>query len=172
MTLKHSFGAVARPDARVLILGSLPGDRSLAAQEYYAHPGNRFWELVGAAIDSDLRALPYAARLDRLADAGIGLWDVIASGHRPGSLDAAIRDATVNDLAGLRATLPDLRAVAFNGRTAASIAAREGIDFGSLARVALPSSSGAHARMSFAAKCDHWLALRDWLWVDAASAGG
>ncbi len=158
--LKRSFGAIAGPATRVLILGSLPGDRSLAAREYYAHPGNRFWELVGAVVERDLRALPYAERLVALAHAGIGLWDVIASGRRPGSLDAAIRDATANDLAGLRATLPGLRAVAFNGQTAMLVARRARIDFGDLALLTLPSSSGAHATMPLADKRDRWLALR------------
>ena len=161
MTRKQSFGAVADARSRVLILGSLPGERSLQAGEYYAHPGNRFWELVGSVVDRDLRALAYAERLAALAAAGIGLWDSIASARRTGSLDAAIRDAAANDLAGLCATLPELRAVAFNGQAAGRHAA--GVDLGAVARLVLPSSSAAHAGMTYVAKRARWLALRAFL---------
>ena len=79
-------------DARLFVLGSLPGDASLAAQRYYAHPTNQFWRLLGAAIGEELQALGYDERLARLAERRIGLWDVIASASRRGSLDQAIRD--------------------------------------------------------------------------------
>ena len=163
MTLKRSFAAVTDSRTRVLILGRLPGERSLAAQEYYAHPGNRFWELVGAVVERDLRSLPYVPRLAALNAAGIGLWDVIETGRRDGSLDAAIRDETANDLAGLVATLPKLAAIAFNGQKAATVAARQRIDFGGRALVVLPSSSAAHASVSFTAKRERWLELRNYL---------
>ena len=162
MTLKRSFAAVADGRTRVLILGSLPGERSLAAQEYYAHPGNRFWDLVGAVVDRDLRAMAYAPRLAALNDAGIGLWDVIETGRRDGSLDAAIRDETANDLAGLAATLPALAAIAFNGQKAATVAARQRLDF-VVRTLVLPSSSAAHASLNFAAKRERWLELRNYL---------
>ena len=162
MTLKRSFAAVADGRTRVLILGSLPGERSLAAQEYYAHPGNRFWDLVGAVVDLDLRSLAYAPRLAALNAAGIGLWDVIETGRRDGSLDAAIRDETANDLAGLVAALPDLAAIAFNGQKAATVAARQHLDFG-VRTLVLPSSSAVHASLSFAAKRERWLELRNYL---------
>ncbi|TRW14911.1 DNA-deoxyinosine glycosylase [Glacieibacterium frigidum] len=159
MTLKASFGAVTDARTQVLILGSLPGERSLAAREYYAHPQNRFWELVGAVIDRDLRALAYAERLAALGAAGIGLWDTVATARRTGSLDSAIRDAAANDLASLVATLPALRAVAFNGATAARIGRAQLPPAPPFALVDLPSSSPAHARMSFDAKRDRWRVL-------------
>ena len=105
----------------MLVLGSLPGERSLAEGRYYAHPRNLFWRLAGEVIGRDLEALAYEARLEALLAAGIGLWDTVASATRAGSLDAAIREAEHNPLAELAATLPELRAVAFNGATSAKI---------------------------------------------------
>jgi hypoxanthine-DNA glycosylase len=90
---KRGLPPVARSDARLFILGSLPGDASLAARRYYAHPQNQFWRLVGTVIEEDLQSLRYDQRLERLAEHGIGLWDVIGSAVRPGSLDQAIREA-------------------------------------------------------------------------------
>lgn len=160
MTLKASFGAVAGPQTRVLILGSLPGERSLAAREYYAHPQNRFWELTSAVIDRNLRALAYDDRLAALGTAGIGLWDAVATARRAGSLDSAIRDAAPNDLAGLVATLPNLRAVAFNGATAARIGRAQLAAHPAFSLIDLPSSSPAHATMSFETKRQRWLVLQ------------
>ena len=121
MIRKSSFPPVVAPDTRVLVLGSLPGERSLAEQRYYAHPRNLFWRLVGEVIGRDLEALDYEARLATLLEARIGLWDTVASARRSGSLDAAIREAEHNPLADLAASLPDLRAVAFNGATSTRI---------------------------------------------------
>ena len=155
----HAFAPVADARTRVLILGSLPGAASLAAGHYDAHPQNQFWRLTGAVIGVDLAALAYRERLAALGEAGIGLWDVIAHARRAGSLDAAIRDPAARDLAGFVATLPGLRCVAFNGATAARIGRRALAGGGSLALIDLPSSSAAHARMSFAEKLARWRAI-------------
>ncbi|MDP1907792.1 MAG: DNA-deoxyinosine glycosylase, partial [Hyphomicrobium sp.] len=109
--IKQSMAPFGATDARLLILGSLPGDASLAAQRYYAHPTNQFWRLLGGAIGEQLAALDYPARLDRLSARGIALWDVVADATRAGSLDGAIRSARANPLADFVATHPDLRAV-------------------------------------------------------------
>src|SRR3954447_19874076 len=90
-SLKRSFAPVADSNTRVLVLGSLPGEESLARRQYYAHPRNHFWRLVGAVIGADLVPLPYEARLEALLAAGIGLWDTVGSATRRGSLDGAIR---------------------------------------------------------------------------------
>src|SRR3982751_1972291 len=90
VSVKSGLPPIARSDARLFILGSLPGDASLAAERYYAHATNQFWRLLGGTIGEELHALPYEVRLDRLAERGIGLWDVIASASRTGSLDQAI----------------------------------------------------------------------------------
>jgi len=159
---KSSFAPVVDSQTRLLILGSLPGEMSLAEQRYYAHPRNRFWHLVGIVIAVDLVALPYDQRLAALRACHIGLWDVIASATRPGSLDAAIRDAAHNPLADIAATLPTLRAVAFNGATAAKAGRRLLADSG-LALIDLPSSSPAHAAMPLAEKTQRWMELRQFL---------
>lgn len=159
---KRGFPPVVDPDVRVLVLGSLPGDASLAAAQYYGHPRNGFWRLIGAVVGRDLAALPYEQRLEALLAAGVGLWDVHAEAVRPGSLDAAIKDAADNELTGLVDGLPRLRAVAFNGGAAAKAGTRLLASRADrLALVSLPSSSPAHAAMSFEAKREAWLALRD-----------
>src|SRR5881392_749469 len=96
VSVKAGLPPIARSDARLFLLGSLPGDASLAARRYYAHPTNQFWRLLGSAIGEELAALDYEQRLERLAERRVGLWDVIASARRPGSLDQAIRDVQHN----------------------------------------------------------------------------
>ncbi len=163
MSLKASFPPVVDPAVRVLICGSLPGERSLAARQYYAHPQNQFWRLISAVIGRDLTALAYPDRLAALLAARIGLWDVVATARRQGSTDAALSEIAPNDIAALAATLPDLRAIAFNGGTALKHGLRQ---LGPAARrhaiVALPSSSPLHT-VGFDAKLPVWLALHEHL---------
>ena len=161
MTRKSGFPPVVDATTRVLILGSLPGEASLAAGQYYGNPRNAFWRLMEGVLDTPLVALAYDDRLAALLARGVGLWDVIAQAERPGSLDAAIRDPAANDLLALIETLPDLRAVAFNGGTAAKLGGR--LVDGRVATLALPSSSPAHAARSFAQKADLWNGLRAFL---------
>jgi len=158
MTLSSGFPPVARADASVLILGSLPGRRSIAEQQYYAHPQNAFWrimeELYGIAGDYDVRC-----RL--LIEKRIAVWDVLMSSFRPGSMDAdiSVSEATPNDFAAFFAGHEAIRLIAFNGRTAERMFSRfvEPLDVaGELPRVALPSTSPAYASMSFAAKLAAW----------------
>ncbi len=157
--LKSSFTAVADASTRLLILGSLPGDASLRRGQYYAHPRNQFWRLMEVVIDQDLVGRTYDDRLARLVEAGVGLWDVIRSAERSGSLDADIRRHTPNPLATFIGALPALRAVAFNG-AAASVIGRKALsqDLG-LALITLPSSSPAHAALSFDSKLERWRRL-------------
>lgn len=143
--VKHGLPPVARRDARLFILGSLPGDASLAAGQYYAHPQNAFWRLVGTVIGEQLQSLDYAARLERLKANRIGLWDVVAHARRRGSLDQAIREPGHNPLADYLAGFPDLEAVAFNGATAAA-AGRKLLEATPLKLIDLPSSSPANTR--------------------------
>jgi hypoxanthine-DNA glycosylase len=166
--IHHAFEMVADQRTRLLILGSLPGRKSLSARRYYANPGNQFWRLLTPVVGTDLVPLDYAQRISTLLDAGIGLWDVIGSARRFGSLDSALRDAEVRDLRGVIGDLPALRALAFNGAAAFRIGVRQmgaepGVDL-----IALPSSSGAHA-VGIAAKQPAWDGLRAYLASDQAA---
>jgi double-stranded uracil-DNA glycosylase len=156
---KRCFEPVVNERTRILILGSLPGEQSLVRQEYYGNRQNKFWELVGAVIDVDLRSLPYEARLESLLTHSVGLWDVIAEAERKGSLDANIRNESHNALEELVQTLPALRAVAFNGGTAARIGRKRLRLFTNrLVLVDLPSSSPTNTQ-AFSVKLQAWKAL-------------
>jgi TDG/mug DNA glycosylase family protein len=154
---------VARADARVLVLGSFPGVASLTAKQYYAHPRNQFWPVIGKLIGQPLANLPYTERLGMLTEAGVALWDVIASCLRRGSLDTSIRESLDNRFAPLLNASPGIRAVAFNGATAARVASW--FETRGLVVYRMPSTSPAHAALDFATKLESWLALvRDgWL---------
>lgn len=160
---KSSFAPVADARTRILVLGSLPGEASLAAGQYYANPRNLFWRLIGGVIGREIESLGYEARLAALLGAGVGLWDAVGSARRLGSLDSAIREVQANPLANLVSRLPNLRAVAFNGAKSAKVATNELAARDGLALVALPSSSPAHASVSYAAKQAAWNNLRKFL---------
>jgi double-stranded uracil-DNA glycosylase len=155
LIVKHGLPPVAREDARLFILGSLPGDASLAAKRYYAHPQNNFWRLVGSVIGEDLQVLDYEARLGRLQANRIGLWDVVAHASRKGSLDQAIRGAGHNPLADYFSGFGCLQAVAFNGAAAAAAGRRLLASLEKVALIDLPSSSPANTR-PFEEKARAW----------------
>jgi len=142
---------------RLVVLGSFPGAASLAAGQYYAHPRNQFWPLLSALWGIDLRALPYAARLAVMKDRGVGVWDVYAHCRREGSLDSAIEDARLNDLAGLKELAPGLTAVAHNGGESAR-SMRHTSALG-VKVVRLPSTSPANASWRFERKVEAWRAV-------------
>ncbi len=160
--VKVGLPPIARADARLFILGSLPGDASLASRRYYAHPTNQFWRLLGEAIGEQLQPLSYEDRLQRLAERRIGLWDVIASASRRGSLDQAIRSADHNPLERLLNDFPQLRAVAFNGAKAAAVGRKLIGTATRLTLVELPSSSAANTG-AYAHKAAAWAALAQFL---------
>ncbi len=142
--------------ARLLVLGSFPGAASLQAAQYYAHPRNAFWPLMGALLAApSLAALPYAERLDALRRHRVALWDAVAACRREGSLDTAIEAAEPSDLPHLVARLPELRAIACNG----SLAHKQTLLALGDPRVPvlrLPSTSPAHAGRSLADKIAAW----------------
>ena len=166
MTLKRAFAPAVDQETRLLILGSLPGDASLAAGQYYAHPQNGFWRLIGDVVERDLIGLPYEDRLQALISAKVGLWDVVAGAERIGSLDTAIRAPEFADLIGLVGTLARLKAVAFNGATAAKNGRRILAGVEGLTLIDLPSSSPAHASRTLTEKTERWALLRDFLAED------
>lgn len=156
----ESFALHALPQARALILGSMPGLASLAAGRYYAHPRNQFWPLMGALIGAGPE-LDYGARLARMSVCGIALWDVLRVCEREGSLDAAIRPSSqqANDFSALFSLCPAITDVLFNGGTAARSFERlvlPCLDERSLRLHRLPSTSPAHAGMSFDEKLVRW----------------
>lgn len=160
--IKRSFPPVADAGTRLLLLGSLPGEESLARSRYYANPRNQFWRLIGAVIGTELAPFSYEARLQALLEARIGLWDTIGSATRRGSLDGAIRGHRTNDLADLAAQLPELRAVGFNGGKSAALGMAQLAGRPDLALIALPSSSPAYTR-PFEEKLAAWIRLAPYL---------
>jgi hypoxanthine-DNA glycosylase len=151
----RGFAPVVAADTHTLILGSFPGEASLAAAQYYAHPRNQFWRLLGAVLDEPaLHELPYEARLTRVLAHRIGIWDVLDACHRQGSLDSAIRNAQPNDFDSLREHAPLLKKVCFNGKTAGRFAPIIGA--AGYQTLVLPSSSPAHAALSFDQKLLVW----------------
>ncbi|KAB7765881.1 DNA-deoxyinosine glycosylase [Xanthomonas maliensis] len=153
-------------ECRALVLGSMPGDASLLAHAYYAHPRNRFWPVMQGVLQIDAQA-PYASRMQALADRGVGLWDVIARCERVGSLDAAIVAASieVNPFATVLPGLPHLRAVICNGAAAAQAWKRQvqpSLSPGllNLPLLALPSTSPANAAWSLTRLIEAWQPLR------------
>lgn len=164
MPLVHSFAPIARRDARVLVLGSMPGEASLAAGRYYANPQNAFWPIVGALCGFD-PSLAYAKKLAALRARGIALWDVLQSCERDGSLDGDIDAASMqpNDFASFFATHPRITAVLCNGGTAHSLFTRRvqpalRAPARALPCVRLPSTSPANAGTSRATKLRAWRA--------------
>jgi hypoxanthine-DNA glycosylase len=152
----QGLGPVIGKDTRLLVLGSFPGEASLRAQQYYGHPRNHFWPLLSALWGIDLAALPYDRRLAELRTRGLGLWDVYASCRRIGSLDSAIEEPALNDLAGLRRRAPKLSGIAHNGGESAR-SMRHTQTLG-VPVLRLPSTSPANASWSFERKLAAWRA--------------
>ena len=148
---------VVAANTRILILGSFPGAASLAAQQYYAHPRNQLWPMLSVLTGEDLAGLPYAERLPRLLAHGVGLWDVLGACEREGSLDSSIRKPAANDFARLRTLCPALEMVGFNGQTSGKFAMQ--FAAAGYRTVVLPSTSPAHAALSFDRKLESWRQL-------------
>jgi double-stranded uracil-DNA glycosylase len=161
------FRPIARHDAHTLILGSLPGRKSLEMQQYYAHPRNAFWKIIDAIFGVD-GVLPYARRVKLLTSHRIALWDVLAAAERPGSLDSSIvhASALANDFAAFFRAHPRIRRVFFNGRKAEAMYRRFVLpalpsEFADMKYECLPSTSPAHAGMPFAKKLDSWRRIKE-----------
>lgn len=157
-----SFDPVAISSARILILGSMPGEASLKAGQYYAHPRNAFWKIMGELIGFDPNE-PYEKRLEALRLADIALWDVLHSCSRKGSLDAAIKNDSieVNDLDAFLDQHPHIKMVCFNGAAAAQCYQKHVLPtckHTSINYIRLPSTSPAHAALSFEQKVTAWRA--------------
>ena len=158
MTVSTGFPPVERADASILVLGSLPSERSIAEQQYYAHPQNAFWRIMKElfGVEGD-----YSSRCHKLTESGIALWDVLMSSYRPGSMDAdiSISEATPNDFASFFERHRSICLIAFNGKKAEQLYRRFVVPLGiarDVARVVLPSTSPAYASMSFSGKLAAW----------------
>lgn len=154
------FAPIAEKNAGILILGSMPGKASLEANQYYAHPRNQFWPIMAEILG--VSALPdYAAKVQMLLDAHIALWDVMKSCYRPGSLDTAIaKDSIVpNDFKTFLQEHQDVAHIFFNGAAAEQAFRRlvlPGLSDKSLTLHRLPSTSPAHAALSYLQKLQSW----------------
>jgi hypoxanthine-DNA glycosylase len=160
--LSVGFPPIADAGARVLVLGSLPGRKSLEMREYYAQPYNAFWRIMGELIGAG-PALRYPARLVQLRLQGVAVWDVLAAGEREGSLDSAIVPASivVNDFNAFFERHRQLRLICFNGNTAAGLFTRKVLpglapQWTAIERRALPSTSPAYASLRFEQKLARW----------------
>ena len=167
MATLHSFAPVSRPDAKALVLGSMPGEVSLHRAEYYAHPRNAFWPIMGALFGAGPQ-LAYRERLHILQSEHIALWDVLKCCERIGSLDSNIEESSIiaNDFAAFYALHPHLEVVFFNGAKAEAAYKKHvlpmltGSDV-SLRYVRLPSTSPAHAGRTYGQKLEHWKVVKD-----------
>ena len=166
MTILKSFAAIASADARVLILGSMPSETSLLKQQYYGHPRNAFWPIMGVLFAAGPE-LPYEQRKQILMQRGIAVWDVLKHCRRPGSMDADIDMASieVNPFAAFFARHPLLRWVCFNGGTAEKVYRQRVMPdlsgkFEYLHYQRLPSTSPAYAAMNLQQKVAVWAVVR------------
>ncbi|NCT97074.1 MAG: DNA-deoxyinosine glycosylase [Comamonadaceae bacterium] len=157
MTRLLGLPPIADARTRLVVLGSFPGVASLRAQQYYGHPQNAFWKILGALWGLPLAQAGYDLRVAAVLERGLGVWDVYASCEREGSLDTAIRAAELNDFAQLRHRCPELRAIAHNGGESFRHA-RLTRAFG-LPVHRLPSTSPANASWPFERKLAAWGAL-------------
>ena len=154
----HSFAPISNADARVLILGSMPGKKSLEQNQYYAHPSNAFWKIIGELVGAK-PDIPYEQRLRILKFSGIALWDVLASCERKTSLDTHIKKESANDFASFFARHPHITQVFFNGSKAEQCFRKfvqDKLVLPPLKFCRLPSTSPAHAGMSYADKLLAW----------------
>ncbi len=154
---KTAFPPVAAPDAKILILGSMPGEESLRRQEYYAHPRNAFWTIMGKLFGFSPDA-PYCERLEALKMNRVALWDVLTACQRDGSLDAAIRNPEPNDLQGFLQQHPRIGVIYCNGQTAYSFMKKYLATHPDIKTPvsSLPSTSPANAAISPLNKYEIW----------------
>lgn len=166
MEILRSFDPVITEESRVLVLGTMPGAMSLEKQQYYGFPHNAFWRIMAALTGCEPVPTAYGKRLEMLRRSGIALWDVCHSCRREGSLDSNICDEVPNDIAGLLADHPTIRAVAFNGGPAYRLFKKHiGLNVIGEGRetLVLPSTSPANASWSYERKLAAWSELKKWL---------
>ncbi len=169
MTEIYSLSPISSPAAKVLVLGSIPGKRSLEVQQYYAHPQNTFWPIMAALLGFDLQ-LPYPTRVQHLQESGIALWDVLATCERQSSLDADIVESSIiaNDFTAFLGAHSPIQHIFCNGAKAYDsflrhVRPRLGDKKPEIPLTRLPSTSPAHAAMNFQAKLAAWNVISDFV---------
>ena len=155
LNLSHSFSPLIYEDAEILILGSLPGKKSIELKEYYGHPRNRMWKILCALTNCDLPT-DYESKKIFLQKNKIGLWDVASSAERKGSLDSNIKKEIPNDVDSLLQDFPSIKVIGFNGKKSESMYSKFFILNDSIKYVSLPSSSPANMAISFNDICNRW----------------
>ena len=168
MTRVQSFEPIVGHQPRIIILGSMPGVASLEAVQYYAHPRNAFWPIMEALFGIDHGA-SYELRVHELSHQPLILWDTLQACHRPGSLDSNIDVNSVhaNDFPGLLQRYPEIRAILFNGATSEKYFRKLVTPILpkplAIELLRMPSTSPAHAGMSFKQKLEAWRRLLDYI---------
>jgi len=155
---KTSFEPLSAPDIRVLLLGSLPGDKSLEVEEYYGHPRNRFWKVLSTIFKQSLPA-DYPEKKAMLRRLKVGVWDVAQQASRKGSLDSAIANEVPNELDQFIDQHHKLRIIAFNGKKAEAMFDQYFKRRAEIQYLSLPSTSPANAAFTFEQLCTHWSQL-------------
>lgn len=157
--IKYSFSPIAHPNARVLILGSMPGEQSLALQQYYGHPRNAFWKIIFSVLETPF-STDYEQRKNVIIDNQMALWDVLQACVREGSLDSAIEQEVANDFDSFLKAHPNIKHIYFNGQKAAKSFKQHVAVSDNYHLVTLPSTSPAHAGMSFEKKLVEWQSIK------------
>ncbi|HMR47382.1 MAG TPA: DNA-deoxyinosine glycosylase [Bacteroidia bacterium] len=152
---KKSFAPLATDDIEILILGTMPGDKSLELGEYYAHPRNRFWKIIAKITDEQIPT-SYTDKQKLLERNKIGLWDVAEAADRKGSLDSDIFDATPNDLESFVLTHDKIKVIGFNGTKAQTLFAMFFQQNPNITYFVLPSTSPANTGITFNVICNQW----------------
>lgn len=156
--LKTSFPPISNPNVTILILGSMPGDKSLELQEYYGHPRNRFWTIISSIIKSNL-LISYPDKIALLHQSNIALWDVVQQANRKGSLDTAIKNELPNDLEAFIQNHQQLKIIAFNGRKAEALFDKYFERKAEIKYISLPSTSPANAGISWDNILKAWIQI-------------
>lgn len=155
---KISFDAIANNESKILILGSLPGNKSLEQHEYYAHPRNRFWKIISDITSNDFPQT-YSEKIDLLLRSRVAVWDITHKAEREGSLDSNIKNEIPNDLDSFIATHQNLKVIAFNGQTAERLFDKYFSRKDNIIYISLPSTSPANAMFNYERLYKEWSIL-------------
>ena len=154
----NSFSPVIYSDTKILVLGSLPGKKSLELKQYYGHARNRIWKILSHLTGGDI-PITYQQKKELLCNNKIGLWDVAHSAHREGSLDSNIQDETPNDIEGLIKNYDSIKVIGFNGKKSEKMFYKYFTEKPEIKYVPLPSTSPANMAISFEDICARWSQL-------------